>query len=62
MAYELSATEWNAKREKLTAQVAEEKFKQAERGLLRERKKTKLEDLEDRLLEIQVRSKESKVD
>ena len=58
---ELSAVEWKAKEEKLNRQLAETKYRLKERKLNREQKKFRLEDLDDRLLDISVLDKETDV-
>lgn len=58
---ELSAVEWKAKEEKLNQKLAETKYKLKERKLDREQKKFRLEDLDDRLLDISVLDKETDV-
>lgn len=56
-----SAAEWAAETERVKADIAAAKHEQAKRGLSRERQKLKLEDAEDRILQLQIGSKEAAV-
>lgn len=56
-----TVAEWNADTEKLRSEIAQVKHQQVKRGLTREKQKLKLEDIEDKLLSVQVRSRENAV-
>jgi hypothetical protein len=50
-----TVAEWNAKTEQIKAQVAEQKYKQAERQLKREQQRTdKLEGIADKVLAVEI--------
>lgn len=56
-----SVAEWNAETERVKADIAAAKHEQARRNLTREKQKLKLEDAEDRILQLQIQSKEAAV-
>lgn len=56
-----SPAEWAAETEKLKSEIAATKHEQVKRGLQREKAKLKIEDIEDKLLNVQIRSRENAV-
>ena len=57
----LSVAESQAQIERVKAEISQEKLKQAERELSRERKRIQLQDREDRLLDLQIATKDKKI-
>ena len=49
-----TASEWNAKSEKLRGEIAEQKYLQAGRQLAREKQRMKLEDVADKVLGVEI--------
>jgi hypothetical protein len=61
MFHGLSVAESQAQIERVKAEISQEKLKQAERELSRERKRIQLQDREDRLLDLQIATKDKKI-
>jgi hypothetical protein len=57
----LSVVESQAQIERVKAEISQEKLKQAERELSRERKRIQLQDREDWLLDLQITTKDKKI-